>query len=110
GQVVSREDTVKGYEFAKDRYVVLSGEELKALEEKATQSIDITEFVPLASVDPVYFDGAYYLGPEKGGDRAYRLLATAMRRSGRAALARYAARGKGYLVLLRPTDDDRLVM
>src|SRR6185369_17723407 len=72
--VVSRDDTVKGYEFAKDQYVIFTTEELKALEEKSTQSISITEFVPLDQVDPVYFDKAYYLGPDKGGDKPYRLL------------------------------------
>jgi DNA end-binding protein Ku len=110
GQVVSREDTVKGYEFAKDQYVIFSNEELKALEEAANQSIDIAEFVPLAKVDPVYFDKAYFLGPEKGGDKAYRLLCKAMRESGQAALATYAARGKQYLVMIRPGEEDRLVM
>ena len=70
---------VKGYEFAKDQYVTFTPEELKALEEKATDSIDIAEFVPLAAIDPVYFDKPYYLGPEKGGDKAYQLLAEAMR-------------------------------
>ena len=94
---------VKGYEFAKDQYVTFTPDELKALEEKATGSIDIAEFVPLAAIDPVYFDRPYYLGPEKGGDKAYLLLAEAMRETGRAALARYAARGKQYLVMLRPT-------
>ena len=77
-------------------------EELKALEEKATNAIDIAEFVPLARWTAIYFEKAYYLAPDKGGERAYRLLAEAMRESGRAALARYAARGKQYLVLLRP--------
>jgi DNA end-binding protein Ku len=110
GQVVSRDDTVKGYEFAKDQYVIFTNEELKALEEAANQSIDIAEFVPLSKVDPVYFDKAYYLGPEKGGDKAYRLLCKAMRESGQAALATYAARGKQYLVMIRPGEDDRLVM
>src|SRR5499427_9976064 len=102
-EIVSRDDMVKGYEFAKDQYVTFTPEELKALEEKATQSIDISEFVPLSAIDPVYFDRPYYLGPEKGGDKAYLLLAEAMRETGRAALARYAARGKQYLVMLRPT-------
>jgi len=110
GQVVPREQMIKGYEFAKDQYVVFSNEELKELEEKSTQSIDITEFVPIERVDPIYYDKAYYLGPEKGGDKAYRLLAQAMRKSGRCGLAKYAARGKQYLVMLRPTEDDRLVM
>jgi DNA end-binding protein Ku len=110
GQIVPRDQMIKGYEFEKDRYVTFTPEELKELEEKATQTIEITEFVPLAKIDPVYFDKSYYLGPEKGGDKAYRLLARAMTESGRAALAKYAARGKQYLVMLRPTPDDRLVM
>jgi DNA end-binding protein Ku len=105
-EIVGRNDMVKGYEFSKDQYVTFSTEELKALEEKATQTIDIAEFVPLAKIDPVYFDKAYYLGPEKGGEKAYMLLAQAMRDSGLSALARYAARGKQYLVLLRPTVDE----
>jgi DNA end-binding protein Ku len=109
GAVVPREEMVKGYEIAKDRYVVFSTEELKALEEIASQTIDIAEFVPVAEVDPVYFDRAYYLGPEKGGAKAYRLLSEAMKRAGKAALARYAARGKQYLVLIRPKEG-RLVM
>lgn len=101
-EVVERDDMVKGYEFSKDRYVTFTPEELKALEEKATQTIEITEFLPLDKVDPVYFDKPYYLGPDKGSEKAYRLLADAMLKTGRAALARYAARGKGYIVMLRP--------
>ncbi len=102
GEVVTRDDTVKGYEFSKDQYVVLSPEELKALEEKATSTIDVVEFVPLANVDREYLDKVYYLGPDKGGDRAYRLLAAAMKETGKAALGQYAARGQQHLVLLRP--------
>jgi len=109
-EIVHRDDMVKGYEFAKDQYVTFTPDELKSLEEKATGSIDIAEFVPLAAIDPVYFDRPYYLGPEKGGDKAYLLLAEAMRESGRAALARYAARGKQYLVMLRPTQDGRALV
>jgi len=109
-EIVHRDDMVKGYEFAKDQYVTFTPEELKALEEKATGSIDIAEFVPLAAIDPVYFDRPYYLGPEKGGDKAYLLLAEAMRETGRAALARYAARGKQYLVMLLPTADGRALV
>ena len=101
-EIVPRDDMIKGYEFAKDQYVTFTPDELKALEEKATQTIDIAEFVPLAAVDPVYYDKAYYLGPEKGGEKAYSLLTEAMRETGRAALARYAARGKQYLVMIRP--------
>ena len=108
-EVVERADTVKGYEFAKGQYVVLSPEELKALEEKATSTIDIIEFVPLASVNREYVSKCYYLGPDKGGDRAYRLLAAALKESGKAALGQYAARGQQHLVLLRP-QDGRLVM
>ena len=101
-EVVGREDTVKGYEFAKDQYVVFTPDELKALEEKATGMIEIVEFVPLAKVDREYLEKVYYLGPDKGGDRAYRLLSAALVETGRAALGQYSARGQQYLVLLRP--------
>src|SRR5213079_1981068 len=102
GDTVSRDETVKGYEFAKDQYVVLSAEELKALEEKATSMIDVIEFVPLDKVDREYLEKVYYLGPDKGGDRAYRLLAAALKDTGKAALGQYTARGRQYLILLRP--------
>ncbi len=102
GETVTRDETVKGYEFAKDQYVVFTPEELKALEEKATSLIDIAEFVPLAEVDREYLEKVYYLGPDKGGDRAYRLLAEALKDTGRAALGQYAVRGQQHLVLLRP--------
>jgi DNA end-binding protein Ku len=102
-EVVPRDQMVKGYEFAKDQYVVFTEEELKAMAEEAQKAIEITEFVPAAAVDPVYFDKAYYLGPEKGGEKAYKLLVDAMRQTGRSALAKWAARGKQYLVLIRPT-------
>jgi DNA end-binding protein Ku len=110
GEQVSRDDMVKGYEFSKDQYVTFTPDELKSLEEKATQSIDIDAFVPLSAIDPIYFERPYYLGPEKGGDKAYLLLAEAMRETGRAALARYAARGKQYLVMLRPAPDGRALI
>src|SRR5437764_2725847 len=102
GETVRLDDTVKGYEFAKDQYVVLSVEELKALEEKATSVIDVVEFVPLAQVDREYVEKVYYLGPDKGGDRAYRPLSEALKETGKAALGQYAARGQQHLVLLRP--------
>jgi DNA end-binding protein Ku len=102
---VPREDMVKGYEFAKDQYVMFTPEELKALEEAGTHSADITEFVPLKTIDPVYFDKAYYLGPDKGGAKPYALLARALRESGRCALGRWAARGKQYIVMIRPVED-----
>jgi DNA end-binding protein Ku len=107
---VSREDMVKGYEFTKDQYVIFTPEELKALEEAGSHSADITEFVPVESVDPIYFDKAYYLGPDKGGAKPYALLARALRESGRCALGRWAARGKQYIVMIRPTENDGLVM
>jgi DNA end-binding protein Ku len=103
--LVPREDMVKGYEFAKDQYVVFTPEELKALEETGTHTADITEFVPLAAVDPVYFDKAYYLGPDKGGAKPYALLARALRESKRCAIGRWAARGKQYIVMIRPVED-----
>lgn len=109
GEKVERDEMVKGYEFAKDHYVTFTADELKALEQFASQTIDITEFVPASEVDPVYFDKAYLLGPNTGGGKAYKLLALALERSGKAALARYAARGKQYLVLIRARAG-RLVM
>jgi DNA end-binding protein Ku len=105
GVVVPREDTVKGYEFAKDQYVVFTPEELKALEEAGTHMVEITEFVPLAAVDPVYFDKAYYLAPDKGGAKPYALLTRALGEAGRCALGRWAARGKQYIVMLRPVGE-----
>jgi DNA end-binding protein Ku len=107
--VVSRDDMVKGYQFAKDQYVLFTPEELKAMELAPTQSIDIKEFVPLSEVDPLFYERAYYLGPDKGGAKPYALLSEAMKATGRAALARYAARGKDYLVLLRPFEDGILM-
>lgn len=102
---VGREDIVKGYEFAKDQYVMFTPEELKAMEEAGTHTADITEFVPIESVDPVFFDKAYYLAPDKGGAKPYALLARALRESKRCALGRWAARGKQYIVMIRPADD-----
>jgi DNA end-binding protein Ku len=101
-EIVPRDQMVKGYEFAKDQYVTFTDEELKALAQESERAIEITEFVPAAQVDPIYFDGAYYMGPEEGGEKAYHLLAEAMRQTGRSALAKWAARGKMYLVLIRP--------
>src|ERR1041384_4169377 len=101
-EIVPRDEMVKGYEFAKDQYVILTAEELKALEEKSTSTIDVAEFVPLDKVDREYVENVYYLGPDKGGDRAYRLLAAALKEMGKAALGQYAARGQQHLILLRP--------
>src|SRR5262245_10343432 len=84
-RTIQRNETVKGYEFAKDRYVTFAEEELKALEAETTRTIDIQEFVPLSSVDPIYFEDAHYLGPDKGAVKAYRLLVDAMRSTERVA-------------------------
>jgi len=105
GTVVEKDEIGKGYEFSKGQYVQFSAEELKALDEKATNSIDIAEFVPLSAVDRIYLDKVYYLGPDKGGDRAYRLLVAALLDTGRAAIGQYSARGKQHLVLVRPMGD-----
>jgi len=105
GVVVERDEMVKGYEFAKDQYVVFSSEELKALEETATNAVDITEFVPVQAVDPVYFDKAYYVAPDKGGAKPYALLTRALSEAGLCALGRWAARGKQYIVMLRPVEE-----
>ena len=105
---VAREDMAKGYEFAKDQYVMFTPEELKALEEAGTQTADISEFVPIESVDPVYFDKAYYLAPDKGGAKPYALLAKALRESKRCALGRWAARGKQYIVMIRPVEQGEM--
>ena len=101
GEVVERDHMVRGYEYAKDQYAVLTPDELKALEQASDQSIEIEAFVPIASVDPIYFEKTYLLGPDKGGQKAYRLLREAMGKAGKAAVARYSTRGRQQLVLLR---------
>ena len=105
GEPVERRDLIKGYQFAKDQYVTFKPEELKALEAEATQAIEIVEFVPVDQVERAYIGKTYYLGPARGGDKAYSLLGAAMKKTGWAALAKYAARGKQYLVLVRPVGD-----
>ena len=105
GVVVEREDIVKGYEFAKDQYVMFTPAEIKALEETGTRSVDVQEFVPLDSVDPVYFNTTYYLAPDKGGAKPYTLFATALRESKRCAVGRWATRGREHVVILRPMEN-----
>jgi DNA end-binding protein Ku len=105
GKPVERSEMVKGYEFAKDQYVMFTPEELKALEDTTSQAIDIGQFVPLASVDPVYFDGTYYLAPDKGGAKPYTLLATALRKAGQCAVGRWVSRGKEHIVVIRPMEE-----
>jgi DNA end-binding protein Ku len=104
GQLVERDDIVKGYEFAKDQYVVFTPEEIKALEEVGTHAVEISEFVPVESIDPVYFDKTYYLAPDKGASKPYALLVEALKETKRCAIGRWAARGKAYIVMLRPVD------
>ena len=105
GEIVPKEEIVKGYEFAKDQYVLFTKDEIKALEVAATYMIDINEFVPDGSVERIYFDKAYYLGPDKGGARAYHLLAQALKASKRIGVGRYAVRGRQHLVMVRPKEN-----
>src|SRR5215471_2861140 len=104
-EVVDRAGLVKGYEFAKEQYVRFTEEELKTLEGEASKIMHIAEFVPLPTVDPIYFEKTYYLGPDKGGEKAYRLLADAMAKTDRVALAKFVMRGKESLVLIRPSQN-----
>ena len=104
GEKVEKDDMIKGYEFSKGQYVTFTPEELKALEERATGSIDVTEFVAAGLVDRLYVEKTYFLGPDKGGERAYKLLAEALKKTGRVAVGQYAARGRQYLILVRPMD------
>lgn len=104
-EVVDRTGLVRGYEFAKDQYVRFTEEELKSVEGEVSKIIDIAEFIPLPRVDPIYFEKTYYLGPDKGGEKAYRLLADAMAKTDRVALAKFVMRGKESLVLIRPAQD-----
>ena len=101
-EVVDREHTVKGYEHTKGQYVILSAEELKALDAVATQTIALEEFVPASAVDPLWVEKSYYLGPDKGGERAYKLIRDAMLETGLVGIASYSARGKQYIVAVRP--------
>src|SRR2546428_435966 len=102
GENVEKEDMIKGYEFSKGRYVQFTTDELKALEEKGTGSINITEFVDADTVDRMYMDKVYFMGPEKGGDRAFTLLGEALKKTRKVAIGQWAARGKQYLVMIRP--------
>jgi DNA end-binding protein Ku len=104
-EVVEKDGIAKGYEHTKGQYVLFTDEELKALQPETSNTIEIAELLPLDKVDPLYFEKSWYLGPDKGGDRPYRLLAEAMKETGRAALGRYLARGRDQLVLLRPYEN-----
>ncbi|HKV53965.1 MAG TPA: Ku protein [Candidatus Binataceae bacterium] len=100
--IIDRGELVRGFEVEKGRYVTFTDEELKNLEARNEHAIEITEFLPLEEVDPLYFEESYYLGSEANAAKAYRLLADAMKQSGRVALGRYTMRGKEHLVMIRP--------
>ena len=100
--VVERTDTVRGFEYSRDQYVKFNDEELKALEAARTDTLELVEFVPASTVDFIFIEKTYYLGPDKGGERAYRLLSESLERAGRLAVGRFATRGKDNLVLVRP--------
>lgn len=104
-EVVDRKDIVKGFEYSKDAYVKFTEDELKKVESARTGDLELVEFVPLDTVDFIYVEKTYYLGPDKGGDRAYRLLSESMNRTGRVAVGRYFTRGKEELVIVRPYKD-----
>ncbi|MDQ6605651.1 MAG: Ku protein [Actinomycetota bacterium] len=105
GDEVAFEDIVKGYEITPERYVLISSEELDALDPKATKTVDIEEFVDLADIDPIFYDHNYYLAPTAGGVKAYRLLLDAMREAGKVGIGRVVLRSKQQLCALRPTSD-----
>ncbi len=107
--VVPREDIVKGYEFSKGQYVLFDDEELRVVEAPKSDAIEIVSFVPAERVDRIYSNKAYYLGPDKGGARAYRLLSAALRRTGRVAIAKHATRGKEHLAMVRPHEEGLLL-
>jgi DNA end-binding protein Ku len=103
--VVERAEMVKGYEFENDRFVIFSPDELKALQESPSHTIDIVAFIPDKAVDPIFYDKAYFLAPDKRGAKPYNLLMAAMGASGRCALAKWAWKGKQYVVQVRPAED-----
>ena len=105
GKLVDRSEMVKGYEFAKGKHVMFTPEELKVLEESTSSALDIAQFVPLESVDPVYFMATYYLLPDKGGGKPYALLSTALREEGRCAVGKWTSRGKEHVIIIRPIED-----
>ena len=109
GTVVPRDEIVKGYEFAKDQYVLFTREELEVVEAPKSDEIEIVTFVPAETVDRLFFHKAYYLGPDKGGARAYRLLSAALRETDRVAIAKHATRGKQYIVMIRPREEGLLM-
>ena len=103
-KIIDRSELVRGYEVEKDRYVVFTDEELKKLEAQTDHAIEISEFIPVTEVDPVYFENSYLLGCEPVSAKAYHLLQEAMTKAGRVGVAKFTMRGKERLVLIRPYD------
>ena len=99
--MIERDETVRGYEVSKGQYVRVEDAELEALEAEANSSIEMREFIPIEKVDPIYFESSYYLAPDKGADKPYRLLADTMAKTGRVALAQTVLHNKESLVLIR---------
>ena len=104
GKEVAYEKIVKGYEFAPDQYVTLTRDELAELDPKKTRAIEIQDFVDLDEIDPIYFEHPYYLGPDKGAEKAYALLVEAMNQERKVAIARFVLRNKEHLAAIRPMD------
>src|SRR5918992_4271490 len=104
GEEVPYEEIVKGYELAPEQYVTITRDELEELDPKKTRAIEIQDFVDLDDIDPIYFDHPYYLGPDKGAERAYALLVKAMEDSHKVAVARFVLRNRESLAALRPMD------
>src|SRR5215469_12045470 len=105
GQIVERGAMNKGYEFEKDRFVVFTADELKALEDSASHMVEIVAFIPEKSVDPLYYDKAYFIAPDKRGGKPYSLLQQAMHESERCALAKWSYKGKTRIVQIRAAED-----
>jgi DNA end-binding protein Ku len=104
GEEVPYEEIVKGYEIAPEQYVVLTRDELEELDPQKTKAIEIQDFVDLDEIDPIYFDHPYYLGPDKGAEKAYALLVKAMSDSNKVAIARFVLRNRENLAAIRPMD------
>ena len=103
-EIVSSDELIRGYAVTKDKFVTLSDEEIEALETDDNRALDITEFVDLSEIDPLFYEKTYFLGPAPGGGKTYTLLATAMKKGNKVAVARWVANGKGHLVVVRPYD------
>lgn len=101
-KIVSSDELIRGYAVTKNKYVTFTDEEIETLETDDNRALDITEFVDLSQIDPVFFEKAYFLGPAPGGGKTYKLLSTAMKKENKVAVARWVASGKEHIVVLRP--------